>query len=328
MTRQFIRFCSLSLGTDDGKRLLMSNLRFTFQVTHGVIQTPKTLRVRVYNLSDATAKKIKESADTSITLTAGYDENADEIFIGTIRQALFGRENPTDTYLDLFAATAEAADAETMTSQTFASGWEHTDIQQQCAKDMAIANITAGAFPQISGSGARPKVVYGMTRDVCRVTARSTASVYAINDTKLDFVQPRELSKVGDSESFVVLRPDTGLIGIPIQTPDGVQATCLLNPSIKPKSLVKIYSQNDSGSRTVIQQEQADLGLGINGANQITDANGNVTVAGLSLIGTYRVVYVEHTGDTRGNPYYSTLYCQATDVSTLPSTAVTTSTDT
>ena len=164
--------------------------------------------------------------------------------------------------------------------------------------------LTAGTPPPGIQAGIRPKVMFGPIRDHCRVLAASTGTSFTISDGTLNFAALDAAQT--SSQQAVVLNPQSGLIGIPRQTIDGVEATCLLNPQIRANSYVQIATN-------LITAAQVDpVGTGTNGGN-LTRTGSNQSVAGLSPTGTYRVVFVDHTGDTRGDPWYSTVSCFADD---------------
>lgn len=322
MTQQFIRACSLVVGDTSGSGLDLANLRITFNVTHGTTETPRILSARVYNPAPKTVSRIRDEF-VSIALSAGYQGNIASIFSGTIQQVRSGRENPVDTFVDIFATTGDQAYSTSVSNQVLAAGWTHQLAFEQHAKDMAAYNVAAGAFPEISGSGARPKVIYGMTRDACRVTAQSAGAFWGINDSSLDFTSIASVAK-GSTATEVVLSPQTGLIGIPVQTIDGVQATCLLNPQIRMGSRVRIDPQYIIGA-------QSDLSYsGVDGGNRNPTSSSGVSrqsVAGISPAGSYFVVFAEHSGDTRGDEWYTRIACQAVDVSVVSSSATTNTVD-
>ena len=158
--------------------------------------------------------------------------------------------------------------------------------------------------PDTGQTGIRPKVMFGPIRDHARVLATSTGTSWGISDGALNFTALDVAAK--PSQQAVVLSPATGLIGIPRQTIEGVEATCLLNPQISAGSTVKIDT-------ALIAQAQVETGYGGGNGGNLAGTGSQQSVAGLSPSSTYRVVYVDHYGDTRGNPWYSTFSCFADD---------------
>lgn len=306
---QYIRTCSLIVSDDSGNASDLSRLRVVFNITHGIQSTPRLMQARIYNPSPATINKCK-TLYTKATLSVGYAGKSSVLFEGKIWQTRDGRENPVDTFLDIFATSGEEAFTFSTISTTLPAGWKYTDLQSKLAETMAADNIAAGAFPAIEGSASRPKVLYGMSRDHARTLGHSTVSVWNIDEGQLVYNRIADMAKIDSQRPVIELSPQTGLIGIPVQTPDGVQVTCLINPDIKVNAFVRI-----SGVRVL--DAQADVNISsTNGGNQIGGYDGTqASILGQSPTGTYSVVWVDHRGDTRGNDWYSTLQCYAADVS-------------
>ncbi len=100
----------------------------------------------------------------------------------------------------------------------------------------------------------------------------------------------------------VVLNSKTGLVGQPEQTNDGIKARCLLNPMLKIGGKVQINEKD------VAQAKLADTSK---------DAQANKP-ADIAADGFYRLLVVEHSGDTRGNDWYSDLVCLDIDATQPP----------
>ena len=107
------------------------------------------------------------------------------------------------------------------------------------------------------------------------------------------------------SQEAFVLRPDTGLIGMPIQTPSGIEARCLLNPNIRIGGRVQI--DQSSVQQAVINQQVSAGALRYNSF-----------LPKLAGDGLYAVFVAEHRGDTRGQDWYTDLICLAMDATVTP----------
>lgn len=312
MTQQYLRDASLVVGNASGQGLDLSTLRLDFSVMHASVQTPKTAIIRVTNVSKQTAATIKGEF-TRVSLSAGYVGALGLLFQGQVRQFRFGRENPTDTYFDIIAADGDQAYSTGFISQVVDKGWTASDLSKQIAAAASAQGLSAGTPPPATGqAGIRPKVMFGPIRDHCRVLAASTGTSWSITDGQLNFATLEVAAS--PSQQAVVLSPSTGLIGIPKQTIDGLEATCLLNPQIKAGGYVKIDSQ-------YIAAAPVDTSYAAVQGGNLQGAGSNQSVAGLSPSGTYRVVYVDHYGDTRGDPWYSVMSCYADDGNAVQSQA-------
>jgi hypothetical protein len=303
--KQYLRKASLIIGGQDGDALDLSALRFRFAIRRGDLQTPNSADIRVYNVSDATADRIRQLQPqpefTRIVIQGGYDGNFGVLFDGEIKQVRRGRESQTDTYLDITAADGDSAYNFAMSAISLAS--ESTSPKDQISavlQGMAEFSISKGYIPDMPGNQLpRGKVIYGMSRDELRKIARNTQTAWSIQDGKLTMI-PESAYIEGD---IPVITSATGMIGLPEQTQNGIKIRVLLNPNIKIGQAVKIDNKSIQGYR---------FGLGIN--QQAGNLMAEQSIK-LNADGLYYVMIADHIGDTRGNEWYSDLLCLAIDAS-------------
>lgn len=294
MTRQWIRYFGLSIETRDGT-IDVSNLRGRFTVRYATVQSPNTAEITVTNLSEATAQKINKEGQ-KVTLTAGYEDGYAIIFSGNIVQKRVGRENPVDTYLAIVASDGDRAYNYATVSKTLAAGSTFRDQVDVVLEAMKPHGVTAGYIADLgSKKMPGPRTLFGMARDVMRDVATSTGATWTIENGKLDVVKANE-TKPGD---VIVLNSTTGMIGRPVQTFDGIIARMLLNTRVKPNGKIKI----DQGS---IDQASFTTVYGAEKSNELLGGM-------LATDGIYKIVVVEHHGDSRGNPWYTEVVCIRAD---------------
>lgn len=310
------------------------DLRITFQVRKITQESPNMLRCRIYNLHPDTQNKILEY--TKVSLSAGYQTaNFGEIFRGTVVQYRRGKENATDTYLEIIAGDGDTALLHDTATLVFPG-----DTQKQKIAEAYIAQLKSGE-PLTAGTvdlgpgGKQPLLramaAHGMVRDLMRDLMSSVNGHWWIDSGKVHAIT-RSMYLPGEAP---VLTPSTGLVGIPEVTPSGIQAMCLLNPKIVLGGSVKIETSIISG---VPFLPGSDVKLDSNGHPMEPEPNpgpeGITTSPALrdvelqaaftSPTGIYKVLLLEHSGDTRGNPWYSTMVCVAIDKSggAIPSSAL------
>lgn len=304
-SRQFGRKWVLFAGDASGQGLDLSNLRITFSVTHSEGQTPKTLVARITNPAPATVATIRNEF-TRVVLAAGYLSNYATIFDGTIRQVRAGRENPTDTFVEIIAGDGDQGYTQGFMNQTLAAGHTPADVHSAICTVMNPHGISKGTPPPAGKPAIRPKVLFGPARDHARMLALSNSSTWSIENATLNYTADKTVPPA----NAILLSPSTGLIGMPRQTPDGVEATALLNPRLRAGRYIQI-------DMSLVLQQQANLAWGAG-----TDANQSflgdrLTVLGISASGVYRILWVDHYGDTRGDPWYSDVVAFAADTNAV-----------
>ena len=296
-TQQFGRKVSLIIGPDSGDALDLSGLRIVFRVQRGDLQTPNSARIRVYNVSDNTAQRAAAEF-TRVVLQAGYEGNYGIIFDGSIIQVRRGRESPTDTYIDITAADGDMAYNFAVVNTTLAAGSTHADVVNACLNAMGKFGVTAGYIVDLPANPLpRGQVLFGMARDHLETVARSTQTLWSIQDGQLQIVP--ETSYVPGE--IPVINAKSGMVGLPEQTQNGITVRMLLNPAVKIGRLIQL--DNSSIQRYEFSLSSADAIANRNTALQ-NRINGD---------GFYYVMTNDFWGDTRGNDWYNEVICLAVD---------------
>lgn len=304
--RQYIRKASLLIG-DHEDALDLSELRFRFFIRRGDTQTPNTADIRAYNLAPDTALKIKKEF-TRVVMQAGYDGNFGVIFDGNIKQIRRGRESPTDTYIDITAGDGDEAYNYSTVALSLAAGQTAPrSAIEQIVQGMAVHGVGKGYVPDSMSTGPtyRGEVFYGTAKDNLRYLARTTDSAWSIQDGRVDFIP---LTSYKPSAEIPKLTFETGMVGLPEQTQNGIRLRTLLNPNLKIGQLVQI------DNRSILQLRYSMNTMAQ--AEDMTNALGNK----LNDDGYYYVMVAEHSGDTRGNDFYTHLICLAADATMTPAT--------
>lgn len=302
--RQYLRKASLIIGQSDASRgaIDLSELRFTFKIKRGDIQTPNTADVRIYNVAPNTALAIEKEYTRGV-VQAGYEGNFGIIFDGLIKQVRRGRESATDTYIDITLADGDAAYNYSMSSFALAAGSTPKDQVSEILKEMALNGVVGGYVPALPGNPLpRGKSVYAMSRDQLRQIAFNTQTSWSIQDGKLNLV-PITAYMPGE---IPVITAATGMLGLPEQTQNGIRLKVLLNPNIKIGQAIKLDNKS-------IQRYRYSLGV----LDQATNETLALQVK-LNNDGLYYVMQAEHCGDTRGQEWQTDIICLAIDATITP----------
>lgn len=292
------------------------DLRMTFQTSavSDFKAGPPTAIVRVYNLSDQTAQNVINEFDT-LVLQAGYLNGPyGVIFKGDIKQFKRGKENATDSYLDIFAADMDFARLFATLNTTLAPGAANsTQIAQTIvsalqAKDPSVSlgymNIPFGGI-----AVPRGKTLSGWAINEAMAQGTATGTVWFVENGVVNIV-PAGSYLPGQA---VQINSGSGMIGQPEVTNNGILVTTLINPAIKQRSLIQI---NNADINQFFAPEGGPA-AGVQFPGYTPQFYARVTEDGI-----YVVLVREHIGDTRGNPWYSMLTCLAVDSTTAPGVAV------
>jgi len=312
---QWIRQIKLTVyastqGGNQSSGLDLSNLRINFSVHKAInSSSPNMLKAKVYNLSRPngpdTVGKVKQYG--RVQLACGYvgENNMTMIFDGQVVMYVQGKENATDTYLEIIAGDADAA----KNHGVAALNWPAGSTPTQRNNDM----LKAGGYQigQVMPAKGEQKAIracsfIGMVDKGIRANTNATQSDFFCDNGQA-YVIPWDGYRMGD---IVELSPTTGLINIPKVTPNGIEAQCLLNPKLRLGGLVKIASSflsdvpYEPGSKNPFASQAIPFG-------PLIGSDFQYGAAATSTTGIYKILLLDHFGDTRGQDWQSNIVCCA-----------------
>lgn len=300
------RKCSLVV-TAGSKGLDLSELRIQFLTTAPDTNTPPNAIIRVSNLSDATANQIEREFQR-VMLQAGYEHgNYGVIFQGQIKQVRRGRDaNAVDTFVDIMASDGDQMMAYGVVNKTLAPGATMKDMAAavgEAAKPYGVS-VDEDSLDVIGTGGANPAALrtttlFGMLPNVLDSIANTTQTSWSIRDGKIVFS-----SLTGyDPGEIIELSPATGLVGVPEAQLDGIHVRTLLNVNVKTGRRVRI--SGEFITRTTVREQ------GFPSLANIATMFPSVDRGA----GVYRVYEVAHSGDTRGDTWYTDVIALSVDPS-------------
>jgi hypothetical protein len=314
MSAQYLRQFSLIVSPPSGDGIELGALRCTFEIRRGDTQTPNSADITIYNLSDNTANTICSPEFTQVQVKAGYGTSANLglIFKGSIKQARKGREDQKDSYVAITAADGDEAYNFASIALTLAAGAATpANFIQEAIANMARAAlasptgkpggqaITQGYIPPLKGEALpRGRTYFGCVSDELREIAMENDSKWSIQDGALCLIPNTGYIISGDP---ILITPTTGLIGVPEQTQNGLEIRTLLNSSLKIGQRIQLDSKNINQYR---------YGLDTNSVAQNLFLK---EVLSTSADGIYYIMRASHSGDTRGNDWYTDLVCLSVD---------------
>lgn len=308
MSLNWIRKCKLTIGTGSGD-LDVSGMRIRFIIFRKIIQTPNSGWFRIYNLSKDTASKIASpnTIGKTVKLEAGYNDNIGPIFQGQIVYAVTGRESPTDTYVDVYCADGGKGINEATAQKTFDPGSKQEDHVNYLLQQFGdVDDIQKGVIRGLSDM-KYPKAVtlYGRASDMMRNIAKSNEATWWVDMGKLYHVPLKNDQQTNKPFGTITLNANTGLIGMPQETTEGIIVTALINPSY------------ELDVELVIDEKSINRGpwdLSLAGQVQSAFAYSNLGTAD----GQYVIDAIEYRGDTRGQEWYAIMTCHGNKHSGIP----------
>ena len=297
---QWLRDISLVIGKSGGSGIDLSKQRISFDILKTDTETPNKGVVRVWNLSDDTAQKIRDEFDT-LVLNAGYKSKIGLVYSGNITQVRRLREGVVDKILEVTLGDGDKAYVYAMVNKTLAAGAKQLDILTAAVDSMKEYGVELGSIPDLgSVELPRGKVVYKNARDVIADVCKSTDTTWSIQNGRVELI-PKTGTLPGQA---TLISPSTGMIGSPKQTSKGLEVSCLLNTDIRIGGTIKVEGEIEEVQKET-QKEAKDS---------------KKQPAKLASDGVYRVIQCRYIGDTWQNTWYCQMVAVAMD-STASKTA-------
>ena len=264
---------------NDNNALDVSQLRCTFNCVKSIMEAAYS-EVTIYNLSPATENEIIKEG-FKIYLEAGYEGSQyGQVFYGNIIQPIRDKEGGTTYKLILIAMDSDLFRISGMSNFSIVRGQNSRSIIEQVANNSTVSAQLGNISQSLSDVRlTRGKVVFGLSQDYLRQLAQSENATFYMEDGKINIIKATDLP---ENEIFD-LSPSSGLIGVPVQNDLGATIKMLLNPRVKLGTYLHI-------DNSLIRNQQYQQGQ----VPRVLDQDG-----------IYRVIKVTHTGDTRGNDWYT-----------------------
>lgn len=296
--QQYLRVCKVTFE-GGGKELDVSQMRVRFDTHQKDLSTPHYVNIYISNLSKDTVKPLLSKEYKEVTLAAGYEASAGVIFKGEILQVRVFRESVTDIVTHVLATSAQRARNFAIVNKSLAAGHTFRDRVDVAVEALKQYGVQVGHIDDL-GSKKFPRgfACFGMAKDLLREVCFATNSSWHINNGTFNLVK-NDGTLPGD---VTVINAGTGMVWLPEQTINGIVVRCLLNYKLRPAQKIKLDNS------TILQAAYDPGYLGAPG-NDLFSSGG----LSLSADGIYKVLLVEHNGDTRGPNWYTELACVKAD---------------
>lgn len=311
--KQWKRNCRLTVQLQKGQEqaLDLSEYKIRFRIGQATVDNPKFADIYIYNLSPNTMNRLSGEkgfgeVGQTVILEAGYGNELAIIFKGQVFQYRRGRDNPTDTWLCILAQSGNQAINYGVVNKTHPAGMTQQQIRDELKEEYKKCGVDAGYMCDVSDQALpRGKSFIGMLRDYTKQFMQTNDTDLVIEDDKVVMI-PRGGST--DEPAFA-MTPKTGMIGMPQLTTEGLRVTCLLNPRLKWGGKIQVDISH-------IQTQAYDVSY----SGQYVDQPYKNLETAQGQDGFYNVVSVTHSGDTRGDEWYSELVCVGVGSSATPLT--------
>jgi len=224
-------------------RVETHELRVQFDVSKGISGSPNTFTVKLYNLSPDHRGALGRELEV-VQLEAGYvppggGGNLGIIAKGRIRDFQHDREGP-DIITTVSCGDGDAAYRKATISKTVPKGTPIPDVVDQLYTELEKQGIAKGEFkfPEDIRTLKRPYSMSGGAARELDVLGRGNGFYWSIQNETMEVI-PAD----GYLEGMILVNAQTGMIGAPTITDNGVKVKALLNPEARPNRTVQVESE-------------------------------------------------------------------------------------
>ncbi|CTQ67107.1 phage protein [Roseibium alexandrii] len=222
-------------------------IRVQFKVSKTISGSPNQIEVKLFNLSKSSRNSIGKEFQ-GLTLEAGYlppqgGGNVGIIGKGRIRDVESERVGP-DIITTIYCGDGDKAFRKATISETIQKGTPIPDVVERIFEDLQKQGIGRGEwkFPDDIRTLKRPYSMCGACVRELNTLGRGNGFYWSIQNEVLEII-PSD----GFLSGTLRINEDTGMIGSPTVTDNGVKVSAQLNPDARPNRLFQYQSEFASG---------------------------------------------------------------------------------
>ncbi|HEY8356688.1 MAG TPA: hypothetical protein VIL30_04425 [Ramlibacter sp.] len=237
MSRKYIRQVRATFSGSSGGSLVVEDLRIEFDVEKTISSIPNAGEVRVYNLNSKHRYAVGKELD-HVVLEAGYVEGGMGIILTGDISDVFHERSDVDIISKVTVGDGDKADRQGYVAKTYPAGTEIKDIVKDIQKGMP--GVSLGELKGLDEipPTRRPVTLVSSSRRALDTLGRSNDFYWSVQNETLETI-PFD----GFLNQRTLITPQTGMIGVPTITDNGIIVKALLDPSIRPNRLIEVHSE-------------------------------------------------------------------------------------
>ena len=263
MARRYLRLVRATIA-----EVVVENLLIRFDIRREATSTPPAGTVDIYNLSDANETRIRERG-SHVLLEAGYGEKADRIFEGRVHRVERQRENLDRITRVHVGGSVAAEPTRSIFVQSYIGAVSVRDLIRDGVAELGLELGPIDLIPEdaIEGGEGDGFSYSGPTRIMLTERLRPLGLEWFEDNGGIVRISRIERT-ADDRPDGVLISEETGMIGTPTVTDEGLRVRSVLDARLNLDTRVRVKS---------VVAEVSDR--------------------------AWKVVEVEHAGDNREGPY-------------------------
>lgn len=225
-------------------------LRIAFECEKKLDSKPNTGKIQIYNLSEINRAKL-ETKNIRARVAIGYEgliprgllgtgifstRDVPTVFIGSVSKVVHKVENP-DILTELELGDGLNRYRNTYLDKGYPPGVTNKQIYNDLFDSLGLGrpNIDSVKTRKFANGFS----VSGNTWHHLNILTKSDGVSWSIQDERIQILSPNQVTNTG----LILISPQTGLIGSPNRTKEGIEFKALANPYLLPGKKVKLESR-------------------------------------------------------------------------------------
>lgn len=220
-------------------------IKIAFSISKGISSSANTAEIEIWNLRESSRNSMGKEFD-EVTLEAGYmppqggSGNVGVIFKGNIRDVEHTRDG-SNIITRISCGDGDKALRKATISKSYRKGTPVKEVVEDIYKELEKQGVKRGEFKfpdDMEETFKRPYATCGSCAREMDTIGRGRQFYWNIQNGTMEVVPGN-----GFIGTIVSITPESGMIGVPTITDNGVKVSALLNPEIRPNRRVQVESQ-------------------------------------------------------------------------------------
>lgn len=250
MSDLYLRKVILDIVPQSGASKRIEDLRIKFQCEKTNESTPNNAEIEIFNLSEAT-RSMLEAKNTKVQLSIGYlglnsegvagtgiggSSSVETVFIGDVSKVLQVVTAP-DIITKIEVADGGNRYRNSRLEKGYPPNSKLTKILDELITSTGLAKGAKEGVPD--RTYANGLTLSGLSRDHLDTLCRANNLEWSVQDETIQIIPKNQPL----ANTVVLLDSDSGLIGSPNKTKDGVEFTSLIQAKLSPGKKVQLDSR-------------------------------------------------------------------------------------
>lgn len=250
MADLYLREVVLDIIPEQGTPRRLKDMKIQFKCAKTNTSSPNKAEISIYNLAQAT-RSLLEAKNTKVNLSFGYlglnpngflnsSSTVDLVFVGDVTD-LTQNIQPPDVITKIQCGDGDNRSRNARHNKGYPPNAKLDKILKDLGTSLGLAKSVFKDVPDITIANGFTSI--GLVRDNLDVLTKSYGLEWSIQDDALQVIP----EGAPTADKVILISSDSGLVGSPKKTKNGIEFESLIQPSLKPGRQVQIKSNLING---------------------------------------------------------------------------------